>query len=390
MFESFISGLVKSGLVSDINIINGFELRIAILTNYWYNSRGGGLKTYLFGLTEGLKNNGINPYVVFREGYDPGNYKINGSKYIYPIKSLFVLRKIRPNVIHSQGSWFCILSGYLWKQLNGSRLVCTIHTVTDNPNFIEKIVMKFLIARCDAVTFVSKHLEKQTLRVYKIENLKSYITHAGVTARSVSEEEIKDFKAKYNINNGKILILGQALTAHRVKAEGAKLLIMSVKKLTLAHPNILLILTREGPYTSELREFTEMQSMSDYVVFTGDLDNPFIVLKACDILAHITLDDAFPITILEAMSMGMPIVASAVGGIQEIINEQNGQLIDNNSNEIAKAIEYFLVNKDIAQTKGKIAQQDAGRFGWDETIQTFISLYMPCCSESYIVGNKGN
>jgi L-malate glycosyltransferase len=363
--------------VSDINNSNAENPGIAILTNYWKNSQGGGLKTYLIGLTGGLEKKGIKPSIIFREGEDPENYKINGSKYIFPIKSLFILRRIRPKVIHTQGSWFCMLSGYLWKRLTGARLICTIHTVTDNPTFMEKIVMRFLLTRCDAVTFVSKHLEQHTKQVYEIENRVCYITHAGVSSKSVTLEEVRDFKAKFGIKEGKTLLLGQALTAHRVKVEGVKLLIISLKKLKQSNPNTLLLLTREGPYVPELKAFVKEQGVSPYVIFTGDLDDPFIALKACDILTHITLDDAFPIAILEAMSMGIPIIASAVGGIPEIINGENGQLVKNDPDEIDRAIEYLIKNRDIAMAMGKKAQHDAIKYGWDETVNVFISLYMP-------------
>jgi glycosyltransferase involved in cell wall biosynthesis len=100
------------------------------------------------------------------------------------------------------------------------------------------------------------------------------------------------------------------------------------------------------------------------------------------------LDDAFPITILEAMSMEMPIVASAVGGIPEIINEQNGQLVNNNSNDIAKAIEYFLMNRDIAKIRAKKAEQDARNYRWDDTVKMFISLYRQCYSGPDLVNKK--
>jgi L-malate glycosyltransferase len=356
--------------------MNSSKTKIVIITNYWKGGHGGGITTYLIGLTKGLEEEGIFPNVIFRDGDDSDNYKIYGSKYLYPLKALFVLRKINPDVINSQGSWFCLLPGLLWKQFNRKRLIATTHTVTDEPSRSEKITMRFLLDRCDAVVFVSKHLEDQMKHYYKLNVKQSAIIHPGVVRKAISDEQVKDFKVKFGIPEGKILLLGQGLTAHRVKVEGVKRLILALKMLKTTNPNVLLILTRGSPYIPELKEFARRQGVQDSVIFTGELENPFIAVKASDILTHITLDDAFPIAILEAMTYGMPIVASAVGGIPEIINENNGRLVNNDPSEIAMAIEYLIKNRDIAKTLGKAAERDVAQYNWTDTAKIYRALLL--------------
>ncbi len=49
-------------------------VKIALITNYWKNSDGGGIKTYLVNLVDALKNKGADVSVIFREGDDPEHF----------------------------------------------------------------------------------------------------------------------------------------------------------------------------------------------------------------------------------------------------------------------------------------------------------------------------
>jgi len=71
-------------------------MKVAIIINYWKNSPGGGggIKTYIVNLTEELKKRGnIDCKVIFRVGEDMENYKIRGSKFLFPIRAFLALRK---------------------------------------------------------------------------------------------------------------------------------------------------------------------------------------------------------------------------------------------------------------------------------------------------------
>ena len=68
--------------------------------------------------------------------------------------------------------------------------------------------------------------------------------------------------------------------------------------------------------------------LGDAVVVTGFLPNPFPVVGALDVLVHPALRDPFPLALLEGMALARPIVASAVGGIPEmLVDGQSGLLV---------------------------------------------------------------
>jgi hypothetical protein len=64
-------------------------MKVAIITNYWKNSDGGGIKTYLMGLVDALKGRCAGVSVIFRSGADPDNFKSCDNKILFVLKSYF-------------------------------------------------------------------------------------------------------------------------------------------------------------------------------------------------------------------------------------------------------------------------------------------------------------
>lgn len=352
---------------------------IAIVTPYWKGSPGGGILTYLTGLVEELGNRGITVKVVFKEGIDSRNYWVKGNRFLFPLKAFWVLRRIKPVVVHSQGTWYCLLSGCLYKKAYGARLIHTFHSSPGGQKLplFGKTFMQFLLNQCDCVTFVSKALKNEVEKIWGINSKNTEITYAGVTPRKVTENELNEFRAKFGLKDDSIVLLAQAFTANKLKAEGAKLLMKAIKILNGKYPNIVLILTREATYSNELRAFAKELGLEDKVVFTGDVNNPYIPLAICDIYTHTPLSEGLPMALLEAMSMGKPIIATDIGGIPEAIkNMDNGILLEPGVDEIAKAIDDLLENRNLANKLGGNAKRTAQqKFTWEQAADKFLKIY---------------
>lgn len=350
-----------------------------IVTNYWKNSPGGGVRTYLLGLVDELKRSGIDVNVIFREGRDPESYEVHGSRFFFPLLSFFCLWKIKPQVIHSQGSWYCLLPSVLYRKVYGCYLIHTFHTEPDNElpaGF--KFFFQFILNQCDCVTFVSKQLEIRIKNVWGLKFNKTAITYAGVELREASEEELSNFMETFGIKNRFPILLALGLTAMSYKAEGLKILIKAVKDVKGKYPNIILMATRNGKFVPELRKFAKEECAEDIVLFTGDVDDPYIPLTLCDIYSHITLGEGgVALALLEAMSMGKPIIATNVGAIPEAIeNGKNGLLTEPEVNDIAEKIIYLLQNRELAEKLGVNAKGIAeDKFTWKIAANMFIKIY---------------
>jgi L-malate glycosyltransferase len=354
-------------------------MKIAIVTHFWKNSPGGGITTYLTNLVDEFKNRDINVYVIFNFGSDPQNYKIKGSKTIFFLKSLILLYKIKPDIISSHSTWYCLLPGYLYRAVFRVKLIFTFHTEpTDKLSLFGKLLFQHLLNKCDCVTFVSKNLKDKTEKILGLKFKKTEITYAGVSSScDISETKICKFCEQFKIKKSSTILLAHGLTSYRSKAEGAKLLIKAVKKLKIDFPNIALILTKEGAFSKELKDFSQYEGVSENIIFTGDLEEPNIPLKICNLYAHTPLiEGGVSLAILEAMDMGKPILATSVGGIPEAIEDGvNGLLVQPDTDAIAQKIAYLLENGDFALKLGLNAQKTAREeFNWKTSADTFLRL----------------
>jgi len=353
-------------------------MKVTMITHYWKNSPGGGVKNYVINLVDALKEEEVDINVLFREGVDPEHFHCGKNKLAFALACYRHLRKIQPDVVHSHGTWYCLLPGVLYKRFHGCTLVHTFHTEPCRKlSFPAKIFFQSLLNACDCVTFVSKGLQEQVVEVDGFSFPKTAITYAGIKVKEVSEGEVERFREQYGIKDAPVL-LAQALTAHPLKAEGMKLLIKAVRILRETYPNILLIVTREGKYSNELKALAREMGMADRVIFTGDVENPLVPLKVCDVYTHIVRGEGgVSLSILEAMVMGKPIVASRVGGIPEAIEGgKNGILVGEDFEEIAQKIHFLLSNKKIARDLGKNAKLTVEeRFTPEACARRFLRIY---------------
>lgn len=353
--------------------------KIYIITHYWKKSSGGGVLTYIMSLVSELERKNIPVKVLFEKGIDKNNYHIEGSRFLFPFKALKVLKENRPEIVHSQNTWYCLLSGYIYKKLFRARLVHTFHTSpSDKLSIGEKLFFQFLLNRCDCVTFVSDALKTEIQNIWKIKFKNTAITYAGVYPGEVTNREITDFRNQFDLKDNFPILLAQAFTANKLKSEGAKLLIQVVKIMRDIYPNIRLILTREGVYSTELKQYATDAGLKKNIVFTGDVTNPYIPIAICDVYTHISLaEGGLSLAILEAMVLGKPIVATNIGGIPEAItNGKNGILVEPNIKDIVKAIETLLKNEALSKELGENAKKRAlEKFNWKNSAMNFINIY---------------
>ena len=353
-------------------------MNVVIITDYWKNSLGGGVKTYLTNLVDQLKVAGIKTDVIFYEGTDPANYTVTGNRLQTIWKSLVYLNKLRPSAVNSQNTWYCLLPGCIYKLLAGAKLIHTFHSVpAENFSGPAMLFTRHLLSYCDTVAFVSQSLQQEYEKVYRISFKNAAITYSGILKKEVSSQDIAEFKAKHNLKTRHFVLLAQALTATKCKAEGARLLIRSLVVLSARYPDMVLILTRDGPYVPELKDYAASLGISDRVIFTGNLEEPFIPLAICDIFTHISFCDGLPLAILEAMSMGKPVVATRIGGIPEAIDHGiDGVLVTPELEEIVRQIEYLLANQEIAKKLGAAAIVKATTvFTWQNSVKNYAAIY---------------
>jgi glycosyltransferase involved in cell wall biosynthesis len=140
-------------------------------------------------------------------------------------------------------------------------------------------------------------------------------------------------------------------------AKGIEVLLDAVRLL----PEIHFVIVGDGP----MRETWQTGSPAN-VRWTGFRRDVDAILAGCDLFVHPSLDDAFPTVLLEAMAAGLPVVASRVGGIPEIVDDGvTGKLVPpGDAPQLAAAIRTVMGNTTMGETARTIATQRFSTEAW--------------------------
>lgn len=148
-------------------------------------------------------------------------------------------------------------------------------------------------------------------------------------------------------------------------------------------PNAYLLIVGEGSRLDALHQIAQEQGIERHVIFTGRRDDIPAVTAAFDVAVLPSYREAQGLTILEAMAMSRPVVASRVGGIPEMIDDgRNGLLVPpHDPPALANAIVRLLTNHPLADM--------IGRAGHDTVHDRFcIQLMVNAVQELYDEGTR--
>lgn len=355
-------------------------MRICLLTPYYIPIKGG-ISNYILHLSKNLDEKNHISYVITNQGIkDSKNvFVADTNKIFFIFKALLHIKKIRPDVLHSHAHWYVLAPCVIYKFFNPkTTLVHTFHTDPLNPTKGMKcIAIKMLLSRCDVLTFVSKYLQDKIIENYDI-NIKTKVIYGGVSLTTIDETEINQFKKKFNLENHFPVISFVGVLSWKMKVEGLKILIRAFKQISIKFPDSRLLIVGDGEYRKKIESLVKELEIASHVVFTGFVDNALIPLSASDIYAHISLQEGFPLAVLEAMSIGKPVIASRTGGIPEvIINGENGILTNSDAIEISDKLFDLIISKEKRSYIGNNARNTINkRFIWSIITENILDIYM--------------
>ncbi len=157
-------------------------------------------------------------------------------------------------------------------------------------------------------------------------------------------------------------------------------LLRAMNRLVDRGMNLQALLVGEGPKLESLkREASESPALRGRVKFTGASDRVAELLNAMDIFVLPSLREGMSNTLLEAMSCGLPIVASRAGGNEETISDgQSGFLFDAGDDQaLADRIERLVVNAELRRAMSEAARNRAlAEFSLDTMIERYRGLYL--------------
>lgn len=279
----------------------------------------------------------------FSNSYNP----LNLLKSIVGIKS--VVMDFQPNVVHCHSS----MAGLLGRlAVRGS--VPTLYTAhgwgfNNGVPFLQKQLAilgeRFAAQYCDRIICVSKFVKDLALK-YKIAKAEKFeVIYNGV--------ETNYLLSKKTDNKIRIIFVGRLADPKR-----PLLLLQTITNLpNELKTNLEVLVIGNGPLKTELENYINNNNL--YLVkMLGNLSREAVLLKLChsDIFVLLSQWEGLPLSALEAMSVGLPVVVSNVGGLSEVINSNNGFLI-NNAGQLSEVLSNLIQMEDLRKKIGDAARQ---------------------------------
>ena len=141
------------------------------------------------------------------------------------------------------------------------------------------------------------------------------------------------------------------------------------KAVIVGHP-------MQESYLFALKQKVNDAGLNEQMIFTGFVDEPRCLMQACDVLVLTTIEETFGLVLIEAMSVGTPVVGSNRGGVPEIIDDKHtGLLFEScDSQSLFEALEYLYLNHEQAKSYAEQAKiKVKTKFAADKHLQTLVS-----------------
>ena len=143
-----------------------------------------------------------------------------------------------------------------------------------------------------------------------------------------------------------------------------------------SHPDCLLKLIGDGELEEDTQQYAMDLGIQEQVLFLGSQTNIYPFLQEADIFLLPSRYEGMPMTIIEAMGTGLPVVASAVGGVPDMLTHQeSGLLVSNGTEAIADAVCTLLESENLRRNLGTAAKIRSEAFSARYMAKAYSEVY---------------
>lgn len=306
-------------------------------------------------------------------------------------RSLALIKKEKINLLHCQGFLSSFL-GFLLSRATGVPYICTVQRLETNSP------LKSLIYRRAAWCIGASNAVKNYFEKIGVKNIA--VIPNGINLSNFQNLDRQKSREQLGLKDEFVVMT----VARLEKIKGVKYLIEAFAKISPDFPDFKLIIIGDGLERQKLEGLVRRLDLQDKVKFFGQIPNEEISrhLVAADCFCLPSLKEGFGIAILEAMAAGVPVVASRVGGILDIIKGgpaspsasdrpsrdgsqggpaspaggQNGLLAEpGNPEDIVKAIKRIYSDRSLARNLTQNAKATLARYAWPAICVQVMEIY---------------
>lgn len=218
---------------------------------------------------------------------------------------------------------------------------------------VERVLARWMVA----IVAVSQAIGGELARLKVAQQDKIHVVPLGLDLQKFRDQS----KARGLLRQELGLASGVPVVgtvARLVPIKGLKFLVEAAANVTQAVPGVHFIIVGDGSERSQLQQQVEDHGLNGKVRFLGWRSDLAHIYPDFDVVVLSSLNEGTPVSLLEAMAAGRPVVATSVGGVPDLVlNGHTGVLVPpRDAGALAEAITALLKDPELRQRLGEMAQ----------------------------------
>jgi len=359
-------------------------------------SSWGGNLAVVHSLCKGLSTRGIRVWLAYPQeevyaqrfaslGIEFLPYRFSGKVgFIHLSELVRAIGRLGPVIAHSHNRRADLVCALSAKYLLGLPTISTQHGEINldrrslkpkkNPS---SLIYRYLLGTAfDRLVAPSEYMSDQVSRVaWGWDRKKIRIIYNGINTSEYANGDGARIRSELGLPPGSqvISLIGS------IDKKGHWVALQAIASLTAQGKDLHLLLVGEGPKEDEARQMAERLSIASRVHFLGFREDIADILSASDLLLHPSESEGgLPLSIMEAMSAGVPVVASEVGGTKELVKHNiTGLSVPAGDVErLVETISMLLTDKALARRLANTAKNLVEeRFTTNRMVDSYLNLY---------------
>jgi glycosyltransferase involved in cell wall biosynthesis len=241
----------------------------------------------------------------------------------------------------------------------------------------QRLADRVLSGRTDAAIAVSDSVRRFMIRHRSIAADRIVVIGNSV---DLDRFRFRDLEARRRTRQALGVPQGTRLvgTVTRLRVEkGTEHLVRAAPAVLARWPDALFVIAGDGPLANELKRLGRELGVAERVRFLGFRSDVPALLAALDVLVIPSLTEGFPLSLVEAMAAGVPVVATRVGGVPEVATDGHNVLLvpPADPEALARRTLEILERPELADRLARAGRETAARFGTDAAVARVEALY---------------
>lgn len=296
------------------------------------------------------------------------------SSLIFILRGLFnYVRKVgRVEIVHAHQALTPAILAFLIGRFYRIPFIITCHgsEIRVQKSRVIRLIQRFLFSKASHLTTVSTEMKKNLVNCHDVNPTKISVIPNGYDEQAVGRL-MENTKREYSVG---IVFVGSLRPF-----KDPLTLLKGFGEIVGKYSNIELNIIGDGPLRGQLEAFCLENGLSSKVIFEGTKshEQTLRAIAKSAIFVLSSVEEGLPTVLIEAMALGKPVIATAVGGVPKVVKDGiNGILVPPNSpRRVAKALEKLLNNLRLRRKLGEAAAESVKDYTWSKIAEKYEIMY---------------